>query len=525
MTTAIKLRPYQEDAIASIEAAEGRGVRRQAIQLPTGAGKTIVFADLIARRGGRALVLAHRDELISQAVDKLALIIPRDRIGVVKAEHDDHAKPVVVASVQTLAREHRLARLPRDWTTVVVDEAHHTAAESYLRILDYTVGPDTLLLGVSATLERGDGAGLDHIYDDITYELGILDLIASKHLVDIRALVIDAQIDMSEVKKRQGDYVDRDLEKALIRADAPAHAVRAYDEHATGRRGILFAPTVDAADAFHAAFTGAGYRSAMVWGAQPLEERREVLQDLRKGRLDIVCNCMVLTEGFDEPQVDAIIVARPTCSRPLYVQMIGRGTRTHPGKKDLLVLDLVGAARRHDLITAATLFGVDEATLSEGGLEDAVREQQEREDAVAEAQRLVAEEVDLFRRRNLHWTTDGDQRVYAMSAGSAGIVILAEYDNGWSVLLNQRDGGTESLADGLDIGYAQGVAEDYIRNAKAVQLVDPKAPWRQKAATEKQLATLRKMRVKWDGDLTAGEASDRINLEIARRAVTRHQRR
>jgi len=371
----LALRPYQAEAIEAILKGFDRGIRRPLVAHPTGTGKTVLFAHLLRQRPGRALILAHRDELMSQAVEKLAVVDPSLDIGVVKAERDEHDAPVVVASVQTLSRPSRLERLTSDFEILVVDEAHHATADTYRRILDYcgVFKPDgPLCLGVTATPFRADGAGLGTIFQKIVHERGILDMIREAYLADLRAIQVRLDCDLNALHTRAGDFMDRESSALLVAGNAPRHAVEAYQAYAAGRKALLFTPTVDLAHAMAEAFEAAGMAAEGRDGTTPLEERRAIVRRLHTGETSVVGNCGVLTEGFDEPSVDCIIVARPTRSKPLYVQMIGRGTRPFPGKADCLILDLVGATTRHDLMTAAALFDLKPAALAGQTLMEAV---------------------------------------------------------------------------------------------------------------------------------------------------------
>ena len=365
--SSLALRPYQHEAIDEILAAISNGINRPLVSLPTGTGKTVVFAHLLAQRGGRGLVLAHRDELLRQAADKLMLVAPGLNVGIVKAGENQVAAQVVVASVQTLSRPNRLEQLPGDIETLVVDEAHHAVAPTYLRILEYlgafnTNGP--LCVGFTATPERGDGAGLGAVWQKIVYQKTILEMLLAGYLCDLRAVRVSVAVNLNQVRVRGGDYAEGELGRAMMHANAPAHVVAAYQEHAAGRKTLVFTPTVDLAHAMAESFESAGVRAEALDGQTPDEERRAILRRLHSGETQVVANCAVLTEGFDEPSIDCVIVARPTKSKPLYIQMVGRGTRIYPGKEDCLVLDVVGATSRHDLITASTIFDLDLSTKS-----------------------------------------------------------------------------------------------------------------------------------------------------------------
>lgn len=513
----ITLRPYQTAALDAIATAARRGIRRPLIQLPTGSGKTVIFAEQIRTRGGRALVLAHRDELIEQAADKLRIVDPTVQLGIVKAGRDEHTAPVTVASVQTLSRRARLARLKPDYQTIVVDEAHHAPADSYMRVLDHlrafaSDGP--LVLGVTATAERYDDAPLSDVFQEIVYTAELLDMIAQGYACDLRAIRVHVAADLDKVQVRGGDLVAGELDDELLAADAPKHVAAAYQHYASGRKALLFTATVALAHEMTAAFNAIGIPCEALDGGTPMEQRRAILTRLRSGETRVVANCMVLTEGFDEPSVDCIITARPTKSRPSYVQMVGRGTRIYPGKKDCLVLDVVGNTR-HKLQSIGTLLGHGEIEVRDG---ESLTETAERirEDEPDTDGRLVASPVTLFDQRNFRWVASTATRyVLALTSGIILLDTNAEMQH-WAVTYVCRTRERKVLGVDLDLGYAQGVAEDYARHCGAGMLVQRDAPWRREPATDKQLIALMKWRVPIRPGLTKGEASDLMAAAIAR---------
>jgi superfamily II DNA or RNA helicase len=420
------LRPYQREAAQAVIAAYQAGRRRVLVQMATGLGKTILLSHLaraMVRRGGRVLIIAHREELIEQARSKLLAVDPSLDVGIVKAKRDDHDHAIVVASIQTIARIGRLRRLG-SFAFIIVDEAHHAVARTYRGVLQYLgiyedapPPDDVYLLGVTATPGRGDRIGLETVFQQIVYRMGILEGIQGGYLCDVRAKAVMLATTFDDVRSQHGDLVEGELGRALLAADAPEHVVQAYLEHAAGRRAIVFTPTVAVAEAMAETFRAAGIPAAMVCGSTPADERAEILAGLAAGTIRVVANCAVLTEGFDCPPVDCIVIARPTKSSLLYSQMLGRGTRTHEGKVDLLVLDVTGQAGRHDLVTAASLFGVSAKLLDTVRLTQAVEirdeqararvaEREERERAEAERQQLIAREIDLWRQQHperVHW--------------------------------------------------------------------------------------------------------------------------
>jgi superfamily II DNA or RNA helicase len=512
----LTLRPYQTDCLRKIEEEEQAGVRSQLVALPTGTGKTIVFASLIKERGGRALILAHRDELIRQAVDKLEMVAPelKDEIGIVKAERDETEKRVVVASVQTVTQPKRLEQLGT-FPLVVVDEAHHAVAPSYRRVIDGTWGSwngPSLLLGFTATPERADRKSLRDVFDKIIYRKSLLEMVGAGYLCDLRSKrVLLRDLHLADVKMRGQDFDDGALGYALEEARAPEYVAQAVGELAQGRKALVFLPTVATAEATRTELAAIGIRSAMVHGGDRLEDRRRRLGEFAEGKWQAMTNCAVLLEGYDEPSVDCIVVARPTYSRVMYQQMIGRGTRPYFGKRDCLILDLVGAEATAGLQTFESLFHLRPET-AEKGLLELLRTVH----AQKEAGRRVGVQIEVVERSRLSWVEDpqpeGIPSRWLLSCGEETLT-LARLDERWAVRAYPRDRNAPPrlLFRDLTLDYAQGVAEDYVRAAGAWGLVDPAAGWRHAPASERQLQLLQKMRVPHHEGISKGEASDLLS--------------
>jgi ATP-dependent helicase IRC3 len=507
----LALRPYQEEAIEAINGASQEDIRRPLVALPTGTGKTVVFAHLIDQMPGRSLVLAHRDELIRQSVDKLLTVNPTMDIGVVKAGENETGAPVVVASVQTLSRPNRLAQVGHDFPLVIVDEGHHAVADTYMRTLEHlgcfeSDGP--LTCGFTATPERGDKAGLGKVWQKIIFQKSLLEMILAGYLCDLRTVRVTLRTDLDQVHTRHGDFIDSELESALLNADAPKHVAAAYQEHAPNRKALVFTPTVRMAYAMAEAFQEAGVAAEALDGTTPMDERREILQRLHTGETMVLCNCAVLTEGFDCPSVDCIVVARPTKIKPLYIQMVGRGTRTYPGKDDCLILDVVGVTSRHSIMTASEIFKLD---LKAKLVKEAVEERERRAALPQEEPRyvdgkLAARDVALFRVRPMHWVKT-DRGAWALGLGNGSVRLVPTEGDRWDVIHVER-GREMVLWIGLPLGYAMGAAEDYAREQGAGGLLNPKARWRREPASPKQINWLRwRGRMVPDG-LTKGQASD-----------------
>jgi len=347
----LKPRPYQLEAIEAVEYAWQRDHQRPAVVLPTGAGKTVTFAHLVSRYvkgesgSGRVVVLVHRDELAKQAREKLVSVIPDLEVGIVKAEQNDTDAPVVVASVQTLFNASRRQQL-RDVGLVVVDECHHYAAPAYREVLEELGLFDGSVLGVgfTATMNRSDSYGLGDIWEDVVYERDILWGIANGFLVDVRAESVTVDdLNLAEIARNHGDYQEGKLGDALIASGAAGVVARAYKEKAGDRQGIVFCPTVMCAYAFQAAFNEAGTPASVIVGDTATPLRQETYSLYRRGEVQVLVSVMALTEGFDMPQAEVAVVARPSQSASLRIQMIGRVLRPFPGKDEALVLDVVGA--------------------------------------------------------------------------------------------------------------------------------------------------------------------------------------
>lgn len=534
----LALRPYQRESIDAIGEALERGIRCPLVSLPTGTGKTVVFSRLIQERGGTALILAHRDELLQQAAEKLTSVAPElgMSIGFVKGKMDDTTAPVVVASVQTLGRPNRLMGLPRDFDTVVCDEAHHAAAATYKRIFEHLDSP--LIAGFTATPERADRKRLSDVWEEIVYARSIEEMIREGYLCDLRGLRVGVDVGLGDVKQTAGEFQAEDLGRALHESGAVEEVVESYVQHGEGRKAILFAPTVELAYEMAAGLRGAGVSAEAVEGATEAEERRGILRRLHSGETQVVANVGVLTEGFDEPSVSCVIVAGPTRSRIKYAQMIGRGTRLHPGKEDCLILDVAGASDELTIQSLPAFFGVEDPEEGETitmGLARTAAAQQARAkqekakaDAVARDRQSrvgqmprAAKAIDFFARDRVHWLQTSTGR-WVLPAGDDDLLFLIPAEDSWQVFIAGKRR-ARALARNLDLGYAQGVAEEVIRNRGAVALADKQATWRQKPTSDGQRSYLERLGL--DVPETKGEAADLLTIATATKRVERLERK
>lgn len=404
----MELRPYQQEAKEAVEQDWDNGIKRTLLVLPTGCGKTIVFAKIVedcVRKGKRVLILAHRAELLEQAADKLSRSTGLNS-AVEKAEESCLGSwfRVVVGSVQTMQRPKRLAQFSTDYfDTIVVDEAHHCISDGYQAVLQHFENAD--VLGVTATPDRGDMRNLGSYFDNLAYEYTLPKAIKEGYLTPIKALTIPLKIDMSGVGIQSGDFKPGELGTLL---DPYLHSIA--DEmvkYCMDRKTVVFLPLVKTSQKFCQILNEKGFEAAEVNGNS--QDREQVLADYESGKYNVLCNSMLLTEGWDCPEVDCVIVLRPTKVRSLYCQMVGRGTRLYPGKDHLLLLDFLWHTERHELCHPASLICENEEVArqmtknmeEEPGVAIDIEEAEQTasEDVVAQREEALAKQLAEMKRR------------------------------------------------------------------------------------------------------------------------------
>lgn len=580
-------RDYQLECIRAIHTRWDAGITRPASVLPTGAGKTVVFSHLAeefltANPGRRVLVLSHTDELVQQAANKMRQVAPHRTVGIVKAERREVTAQVVSASVQSLRSKARRDAL-RNVGLIIVDECHHAVAATYRTILEhfgalpadcsscsgtgrsgdsavpggqcwdcrgtgkYNGGQVACrVAGFTATLVRGDKAKLSEVWEDVAYRKDIAFMIRRGYLLDVKGRrVVVPDLDLGRVKTSGGDFREGSLGEELERAMAPEVVAKAYVEHAGDRKGLVFAPTVESAYAFAEAFQAEGVKTEVVHGALPRDERRAILLRLRSGVTQVVANCMVLTEGFDEPSVSCAVIARPTKSSGLYQQMVGRVLRpdlTLPTAErgHALILDVVGISNRHDLSSLIDLSSREdlkdrdldeELTLLE--LEDlTLLEAESGDGAPVDVDTYYAGPVDvedfdpLARDSHQMWgrTPDG---LYWMTAGVNYYVFLCPslegdpgtFDAVWCTKDSSAAGMTEHV--GLTFEMALSWAEEVAEEKAGLGLrtfARKNARWRKDVATEAQKSMARGLGITFAEDIRKGDLSHLIdNVKAGRR--------
>lgn len=404
----MELRPYQKEAKEAVFEQWENGTRKTLLVLPTGCGKTIVFAKITedcVRNGDRVLILAHRGELLDQAADKIAKATGL-RCATEKAEQSCLRSwfRITVGSVQSLMRETRLKRFPDDYfDTIIIDEAHHCISDSYQRVLHHF--PDAKVLGVTATPDRGDMKNLGQVFESLAYEYTLPKAIKEGYLSPIKAVTIPLQVDLTGVGVQSGDFKAGDLGTAL---DPYLESIaEEMEKYCREKKTVVFLPLVKTSQKFRDILNEHGFRAAEVNGES--QDRTEILEDYAAGKYNVLCNSMLLTEGWDCPDVDCIVVLRPTKVRSLYCQMVGRGTRLAPGKDHLLLLDFLWHTERHELCHPAHLICESEEVaqkMTENLEKDAgypmdieEAEKTAAEDVVAQREEALAQKLAEMKRR------------------------------------------------------------------------------------------------------------------------------
>lgn len=403
----MELRPYQQEAREAIFEQWDSGVSKTLLVLPTGCGKTIVFAKVTedcVRRGDRVLILAHRGELLEQAADK---IHKSTGLGcaVEKAEESCIGSwfRIVVGSVQSMMREKRLGQFPADYfQTIIIDEAHHCISDSYQKILNHF--SQAKVLGVTATPDRGDMRNLGSYFESLAYEYTLPKAIKEGYLSPIKALTIPLKIDMSGVGVQAGDFKASDISTAL---DPYLQGIaEEMEKYCKDKKTVVFLPLVKTSQKFKDILNDHGFLAAEVNGES--QDRAEVLEAFDRGDYNVLCNSMLLTEGWDCPSVDCVVVLRPTKVRSLYCQMVGRGTRLSPGKDHLLLLDFLWHTERHELCHPSHLICESEEVakkmtenLEKAGCPVDIEEAERTaaEDVVAQREEALAKQLAEMKKR------------------------------------------------------------------------------------------------------------------------------
>lgn len=506
----MELRPYQIKAVDSILKSWEDGKNKVVLSMATGTGKSNCFSKIIEKRvsnGSKALVLAHREELLTQAADRIKLTTNIDS-AMEKASSTavGSDKQVVVASVQTLSNDKRLAKYPSNYfETIVVDEAHHTLADSYLKILNHF---DTAkVLGVTATCDRGDKRSLGEYYEEIAYEYGMRQAIKEGYLSPIKAQMIPLELDISDVSLSKGDYALNEVGDALT----PYLNQIALEmvKYCQNRKTVVFLPLVKISQDFCELLNLHGLSAVEVNGNS--KDREKILQDFHNGEYQVLCNSMLLTEGWDEPSVDCVVILRPTKVRALYQQMVGRGTRLSPGKKDLLLLDFLWMTQKHNLCHPSNLICesdeladkvMEKVTNSSSGIDILDAEKEVERDIILEKEEALKKQLEENKKKKRQSV---DPIEYALSIADADLV---DYE---PVMMWEQAPASQKQLDALE---KWGIDVSTVTCAGMASLLLDRL-FRRKdmnLATPKQIRTLEKFGFYHVGEWDFANASKMISL-------------
>ncbi|GCE49224.1 superfamily II DNA or RNA helicase [Thermosporothrix hazakensis] len=576
----MELRPYQQECVEKVinqykqfrdflanhgqealsEAAQShlRKLQTALIVLPTGGGKTIVFssAEIAIRQllensyqqSLNTLIIAHRQELLKQARDKYHLLMPDMPIGLIGDGVAEYGAPVTVASIATISRPNHLKNLKRfGYDLVIIDEAHHAAANGYQAVLDAL--PDAFRLFVTATPDRLDGKPI--IEHEPLYSISIIDMIQQGFLCNLRAKAVRTSINLDGIKTTAGDYNERQLAEIIDSPNRNKRIVQAYQEHAAGRPFVCFAVTVAHAEHIADEFSAANIPVGVVSGKTPSAQRERLLKDFEDGKLQGLINCGVLTEGYDYPGLSCVIMARPTKSRALFIQCIGRGLRLAPAKSDCVLLDMSDNTLDHRLepVSLSKALGIrikdDESVLEAVEREEKGKRRRAPGDGKERRIKLEEREKDLTINlvQRFAWTKN-DHGYFVCQFHTPGqtrehrVALIPDRQRAGMWRVAARLAPTYRLQwwqqMPMELDDAQQVAEREMlklqADPSAIRLVDRLAPWRVEPATPEQIAKLDKWHVPYPKDAnghcawTRGQASDAIASKLEQFKKRRKQK-
>jgi len=569
----IRLREYQEECIQAVLSHLDKGHKRLGVSLATGSGKTVIFTQLIDRvqprnEADQTLILAHRQELVEQAARHCTNAYPTKTVEIeMGSMHASGSADITVASIQSIVSGSRISKFnPDDFKLVLVDEAHHIVAPGYMRTLDYfglskAQLSSPALVGVSATLSRFDGLRLGAAIDQIVYHKDYIDMIGEKWLSDVIFTTVQTKADISRVKKgANGDFQPSELSRVVNTEQVNDITVRSWMSKAEGRKSTLvFCVDLEHVAGLTNTFRKHGLDARFVTGDTPKSERSARLDAFRSGEFPVLVNCGVFTEGTDIPNIDCVLLARPTKSRNLLVQMIGRGMRLYPGKKDCHIIDMV-ASLETGIVTTPTLFGLDPEEMVENADVDDMKSLLDRKEAEEARQELAAKRpkpkdgpavpttvtfTDYDSVFDLIEDTSGERHIRQLSPNAWVCVDQDKYiltnSNGTYLKLEaaadqqpgvktflvtetvalDRSGSKQlpfmrprQIAKALTLSDAIHAADTYAQSKYPFQFISRNQAWRNRPATDGQLAFLNKLRLKDDRltaeTLTKGKAGDMI---------------
>jgi superfamily II DNA or RNA helicase len=477
MNESIRLRDYQIECLETILSEFKSGVTRQLVSLPTGSGKTVVMGALAREVNKKTLLLAHREELIDQAVEKFKLVWPGVDIGVCMADRDEINAQVVIASVQSASRPKRLARLQDEgFEVMMIDEAHHSASESYQNVINtlgFSGNSNKLLLGVTATPQRSDKLGLGDTFTHVTFSRSISTMIRAGYLAPVIGRKILTNFSLNGIRSNNGEFSITELAEIVNTPQRNDFIVSKFKEYAGNRKAIAFCCDVKHCQDLSEAFNREGIKSSAVWGDMEGDQRKAVLENLKQGNIQVAISCGVLVEGFDEPSIACIVMARPTRSQGYYIQCVGRGLRIWPGKLDCLVLDF--SDRHHNLDAVMTLSNTMPEAIHVK--EISIERQEVDSQAKIEVLSECDQEFDVVGNTRFIWT-DISEGEWSLQDDDNREIILSPAGEGYTATLHYQDGSSQTVVkEPIPFEYATGCCEDFARRHLKIAFCNLDASW------------------------------------------------
>lgn len=452
------------------------GINRQLISLPTGSGETIIMSAVAKHFNRKTLILAHREELLNQAADKMRLFWPEVEIGICKSLRNEIDKQVVIGSIQSCARQWRTDQLKEQgFGLVMVDEAHHAVSDSYQRVINelgLSAGSPGLLIGVTATPQRADNYGLGAVFDKMVFSRSIGTMIKAGYLSSVSGRRILTNTHLGKIRSQNGDFAVSELSNAVNTMERNQFIADRFVQYAGDRKAVVFCADVQHCHEMAEAFNERGIVCASIWGAMGYEKREQTLKELKAGKLQAVTSCGVLTEGFDEPSIDAVVMARPTKSLGLYIQCVGRGLRLWPGKENCLVLDFTDQGYSIDKV--ATLHSaIPESIHFPGSGYSEAPQRTTHFEIIEESDK----EFDILGTVHFSWVAlEGNEWSLLDDAGEE--IVISPKDYGFVSTLYSTDGSVIPLVKTpLPLDYCSGVCEDYARVHLKTTFADMSADW------------------------------------------------
>lgn len=519
----LTLRLYQNECLEAIHNHYRQGINRQLIHLPTAAGKTVIFANLIRQLNRKTLVLAHTCELLEQASDKIRMICPGLDVGIVKAGSKEYDRQIVVSSIQSARQSETLEKLQQqNFRCCVYDEAHRAAAltsREVLSCLGFLKTPGNLLVGFSATPFRNDNKGLGEVFEKVVYHKSIKDLIAMGYLCKPRGISIKSDLDLSAVSCFNGDFIATSLASVMDTPELRDLVVNSFVDYAKNRKTVCFAVTIAHAKNLADTFKSYGIASEAIHGETPPDERAMLLDRFKNGCISVLTNCQILTEGWDCPEVDCVLVAKPTQSKGLFIQMAGRGLRPYPNKKDCLILDF--GSKSHSLCSTATLvLDTDEVGLNQNVEGRMCEFAKSLPLSINKKLRAAIVEFDLLG-DDFTWIQEG----YSFSLKAIGDKVLKIFQTaeGKFCVMFFSGNSHQTIASDIPFEYAFSCAEEFAKTNRSLFVVsDLEASWRTLSITDKQKELFRSYGFRAGiEDLSRGQAALIISSGVLTKRASR----